>query len=285
MSSSSASMSSTSRAEAAVAPRSRSARPPHRAAGRPPRRLRAVAVAALIALGAGAASPGLAQGDGPAGTSRTAPEAPAGGELQRSASRTDPVERARALMAQAQSHLQAGEVGDAAQRLRQAVGLDPGLHTARYQYARIMVASGRRGYAREILRAGLERAPGHVRMARLYAALAAEAEDWGTAAAALQQARDRAGDAASAQLTAQLAGVYRGAGQYAQAIELYRELSAAQPQAAGRWRMGQALAAERAGDDQAALAAWRAARAAGGLSEALTSYAEARIEALEQEAE
>lgn len=244
-----------------------------------------LAVAVLAALGAGAAPPALAQGDEPAEASPTPPEAPAGGELQRTASDPDPAERARALMAQAQSHLQAGEVGDAAQRLRQAVGLDPALHTARYQYARIMAASGRRGYAREILRAGLERAPGHVRMARLYAALAAEAEDWGTAAAALQQARDGAGDEAWAGLTAQLAGVYRDAGRYGQAVELYRALAAAQPQAAGRWRMGQALAAERAGEDEAALAAWRAARAAGNLSEELTSYAEARIQALAQEAE
>lgn len=203
--------------------------------------------------------------------------------FERSPSERDSQQRSQMLFEQAQSHLQVGEVGDAAQTLRRAVNLNPEHHQARYTYARIMVATGRPGHAREIVRAGLERAPHHMPMARLYAALAAEAGDLGSAAAALEQAGEPR-DGLPVEVRGQLAALYRRGGQYEKAIEHYRTLAEAEPQE-GRWEAGRAIALEGQGDVAGALEAWRRTLEASQLSEELERYARARILGLQQQAD
>ncbi|MFP4146808.1 MAG: tetratricopeptide repeat protein [Halorhodospira sp.] len=200
--------------------------------------------------------------------------------FQRRPSGRDDRERARVLLAQAQTHLQAGRVADAARGYRQAVYLDPQLHPARYGYARVMAAAGRDGHARRILRIGLEHAPGHVPMARLYAALAAEAGDTGTAVAALEQARE-ARETPPAALDAQLAALYRARGQHEQALARYQALAEAQPDE-GRWQAGLALAAEGSEQTEQALAAWERVVDDEALPEAVRRYAETRLESLRE---
>lgn|GEM_PF-1399166 len=203
--------------------------------------------------------------------------------FERSPSERGAEQRAQTLFDQARSHMQAGEVGDAARTLRRAVNLHPEFHDARQAYARIMVATGRPGHAREILRAGLERAPGHVAMARLYAALATEAGDLASAAAALERVSEGREEPALA-ARGQLAEIYRDAGQYERAIEHYQALAEAEPEQ-GRWRVGRAVALEEQGDPEAALEAWRHTLEARHLDKALERYARSRIVELQRRVE
>lgn len=203
------------------------------------------------------------------------------GAFSRRPTERNPGERARVLVDQAREHLQAGEVYDAARTYRRALDLDPEQHVARQGYARILAASGRQERAREVLRAGIEIAPGDQAMARFYAALAHELGDPGSAIAALEQVREAA-DRPPGSVEAQLAGVHRSVGQHEQALALYEELLEHEPGNL-RWQLGVAVTADAAGRTDRARAAWQAVVDAGPDRDEVAGHARSRLEALETE--
>ncbi|MBK1727142.1 tetratricopeptide repeat protein, partial [Halorhodospira neutriphila] len=201
------------------------------------------------------------------------------GTFVRTPSRADPDERARTLLEQGRTHAGAGDNLAAAQAYRRALELDPQLHEARIQYARLLAASGRERRARQVLRTGLDEAPAHRRMARYYAALADETGEVEAAIDALEPAARLEEPGA---LEAHLAALYRGAERYAAAARVYRALAEAEP-GNGLWLAGLALTAEGQGDREAALQAWRRVLEQGVERDAVAAHARRRVEALSGE--
>ncbi|ABM61121.1 tetratricopeptide repeat protein [Halorhodospira halophila] len=201
------------------------------------------------------------------------------GTFVREPSRPDGGARADSLIQQAETHQRAGDTLSASQSYRRALEMDPDRHEARVGYARMLARAQRTERARGVLQEGLERAPEHERMARLYAHLSEERGQPQDGIDALEPVY-RAQEGEPGAVAAHLAALYRQTGAHDQALMLYSELAEAEPDN-GLWQAGIAVAAEQMGDHEGALRAWEQAREREGLSAEVQAHAEARIEALQ----
>ncbi|WP_201168163.1 tetratricopeptide repeat protein [Halorhodospira halophila] len=232
--------------------------------------------------GAEATSPESATEDPPTdigGAPAEADPASSQGTFVREPSRPDDSARADSLIQQAETHQRAGDTLSASQSYRRALEMDPERHDARIGYARMLARAQRVERARGVLRQGLDRAPAHERMARLYAHLSEEHGEPQAGIDALEPVRE-ARDGRAGAVEAHLAALYRQIGAHDQALLLYSELAEAEPDN-GLWQAGIAVSAEALGNDGAARRAWQQARERDGLSAEVAAHAEARIEALQ----
>ncbi len=166
---------------------------------------------------------------------------------------------------------------DAQLALEEALSFSPVHLRARETLAAILLNSGRISEAANSLNEGLHLMPNASPLAKLYARILADQGDIVNAVAVLERARPTV--AADSEYYALLAALYQQLEKHAQAAQVYQQILLRNPGAA-HWWMGLALAQEAMGETTRALDAFQRAQRAGGLSDEVLKYIQARIVAL-----
>ncbi len=189
-------------------------------------------------------------------------------------SRTTPAEQAADAYREGLRLAQAGRPDAAAERLAQAVSLQPENVEYRLAQAQVLLRAGRGEAAARTLQEGIRHDPDALPLVKLYAGLQVSRNDSTAALAALHGANPPtlADDPA---FHALLAAAEQGAGNHAAAADTYRALLAHNP-AQGEWWAGLGIALENLNQPEDALAAYQHARQQR-LPPALAQYVSERI--------
>ncbi len=161
--------------------------------------------------------------------------------------------------------------------LEEALSFSPVHFQARETLAAILLNTGRMNEAASVLSEGLQLMPTAAPLAKLYARILVDQDDAAAAVMVLERARPVV--ATDPEYHALLAALYQQVEKYAQAAHTYRQILLQRPGVASWW-MGLALAQDAMGEASLALDAFQRAQRAGGLSDVVLKYIQARIAAL-----
>lgn len=185
---------------------------------------------------------------------------------------------AAALLQEARGLLNNGQDGLAAERLEQAVNLEPTAFAAREQLAELHLRHGRRAAALELWQAGVRVAPAEVHWRKRLARALLEDGNGGGAIEQLQ-AGAQPTVAADVEFYGLLAAAYQRQGQPSLAAAVYRRLAEQEPRG-GIWWLGLAIALEGLRDGEGAKNAYQQALTTEGLGEDARSFAAGRASQL-----
>ena len=166
---------------------------------------------------------------------------------------------------------------DAQMALEEALSFSPIHLRARETLAAILLNTGRMSEAATHLNEGLHLLPNAAPLAKLYARILVDQGDTVAAIAVLERASPAV--ASDSEYHALLAALYQQVAKYAQAARIYQQILSQRPEIA-QWWMGLALAQDAMGEASFALDAFQRAQRAGGLSDVVLKYVQARIIAL-----
>jgi len=186
-------------------------------------------------------------------------------------------QQAQIAFQQAVKLLGRGKEAEAENALEKALSHNPVHQRARETLAALLLNTGRVSEAADSLREGLRLQPRSAPLAELYARVLVNQGDNDAAVAVMERARPSAADEVDYYVL--LAALYRGAGKYAQAVQIYEEMLKARPGVAAWW-MGLALSQDAMGESEQALTAYQRAQRAGGLKPEVQQYVQVRIDAL-----
>lgn len=177
-------------------------------------------------------------------------------------------------------YAQAGRFEEAAGALLRGLDLDPDNRTARYNYSRVLLATGRTGEAILQLEKLAQAAPedAEVALSLIEARLSA-----GDRARALKAAGDVSAAGGDGRVLAALGGALVRAGELEEAAAVLAKAVERSPAEAAPWLELARLRQRRGDPEEAVLAAERAVRLAPGRMEVALGYAEALISAQQQE--
>lgn len=185
---------------------------------------------------------------------------------------------AAALVQEARDLQKKGQDALAAERLEQAVALEPNAFAPREQLANLHLRHGRRSAALELWREGIRLAPTEVHWRKRLAR--ALLED-GDGAGAIDQltAASQPTVAADGEFHGLLAAAYQRQGEPSRAAAVYRRLAEQEPRG-GIWWLGLAIALEGLRDGEGARGAYQQAMGAEGLGEEARAFAAGRLRQL-----
>lgn len=199
-------------------------------------------------------------------------------DVTRSPSNASADERAERRYHDGRHALQAGELATAAQKMREALSLDPTLLAASQDYARILRSAGRPERAQAVLENALNEAPGDELTARLTAELAEANGDTDAAITALVRAIKQS-KTPDRETLVHLADLQRRHDHPADAAETYAQLIDQAPDDP-RGQLGRAAALDQASQRRAAFNAWQAVSEADELEQSVRDYAKSRARSL-----
>lgn len=185
---------------------------------------------------------------------------------------------AAALVQEARDLQKNGQDALAAERLEQAISLEPNAFAPREQLANLHLRQGRRSAALELWREGIRLAPTEVHWRKRLAR--ALLED-GDGAEAIKQltASSQPTVAADGEFHGLLAAAYQRQGEPSRAAAVYRRLAEQDPRS-GLWWLGLAIALEGLRDGDGARGAYQQALGAEGLGEEARAFAAGRLRQL-----
>lgn len=185
---------------------------------------------------------------------------------------------AAALVQEARDLQKQGQDALAAERLEQAIALEPNAFAPRDQLANLHLRHGRRSAALELWREGIRLAPTEVHWRKRLAR--ALLED-GDGAGAIDQltAVSQPTVAADGEFHGLLAAAYQRQGEPSRAAAVYRRLAEQEPRG-GIWWLGLAIALEGLRDGEGARGAYQQAIGAEGLGEEARAFAAGRLRQL-----
>jgi len=169
--------------------------------------------------------------------------------------------------------LQQGRSGEAEQKLRTALGHQPGHAAARELLIGLLLQRGARDEARQQLETGIAQSPGHFTFHRLLARLHVDAGQEAQALALLESINARARNDIEYQRF--LAALYQRAGRHADAVKAYRQAVTLRPYDGRAW-LGLGISLEALEHWPEAATAYQRALAGQGLDERLADYARQR---------
>lgn len=199
-------------------------------------------------------------------------------DVTRNPSSTSSDERAESAYREGRRALDAGELAQAAQHMREALSLNPALLPASHDYARILRAAGRPERAQAVLETALREHPGDEITARLAAELAEANGEPAAAITALARAVERV-ETPDRETLVHLADLQRRHGQSRQAAETYAQLIDQAPDDP-RGLVGRAAALDDARQRREAFTAWQDITEHGEISGDVRDYAESRMRSL-----
>lgn len=185
---------------------------------------------------------------------------------------------AESQLAEAVRALSAGEPSTAEAALREALSLDPRLHSAREQLTGLLVGQARLVEAQDTIEQGLALEPARLAFRRLAARIDLIR---GAPAAAVQRLESAAPAVhADPEYHGLLAAAYQRLDRHAEASFIYQRLTQLHPREA-HWWAGYGLSRDALGDAAGALAAYGRARQLGALEPAVRAHLEQRYAALQ----
>lgn len=188
------------------------------------------------------------------------------------------VPTAAALLQEARGLMNNGQDNLAAERLAQALILEPAAFAPRDQLADLHLRHGRRAAAMEVWRAGVKLAPTEVYWRKRLARALLEDGD-GASAVELLQGGAQPTVAADVEFYGLLAAAYQRQGEPSRAAAVYRRLAEQEPRG-GIWWLGLAIALEGLRDGEGAKNAYQQALTAEGLGEDARNFAAGRLNQL-----
>lgn len=181
---------------------------------------------------------------------------------------------AAVLLQEARGLLKNGQDGLAAERLEQALNLEPAAFAPRELLADLHLRHGRRSAALELWHGGVKLAPAEVHWRKRLARALLEDGDGAGAIAQLQLGAQPT-VAADVEFHGLLAAAYQRQGEPSRAAAVYRRLAEQEPRG-GIWWLGLAIALEGLRDGEGAKNAYQQALSSEGLGEEARSFAAGR---------
>ncbi len=199
------------------------------------------------------------------------------GTVRKSPRPVTPLQRAEEHYRRAYTLLSQGRQTRGEAALRQALAAAPGHEKARELLALVLIRGGRLVEAGEVLRKGLQRNPGNLKLVRIYAEVLDRQQHTPVAVRLLERYRPARIEQDPAYF-ALLAAYDRKLERHRQAADLYRELTRLQPDN-GLWWIGLGLSLEALDQPVAAAEAYRKARDTGSLNATLRRFVAGKLQA------
>ncbi len=193
------------------------------------------------------------------------------GKVERSAAAQSPAQRAQALYRQGLELVSSGHAGSGADKLAQALQLDPALHDARLTLAGLMLEQGRGAEAETLAQEGLQARAADPQLSYLLARALADRGDAAGAIDKLASARALGPDALGLR-----AGLRAQQGDFKQALVDYEAAVRAQP-GNSLWWLGLGVALEAQGRGVQARQAYAKAQGLGLPREELAAFIEHKL--------
>lgn len=193
------------------------------------------------------------------------------GKVERTAAAQSPAQRALALYRQGIELVSSGHAGSGADKLAQALQIDPALHDARLTLAGLMLEQGRGAEAETLAQEGLQARAADPQLSYLLARALADRGDAAGAIDKLASARALGPDALGLR-----AGLHAQQGDFKQALVDYEAAVRAQP-GNSLWWLGLGVALEAQGRAIEARQAYAKAQGLGLPREELAAFIEQRL--------